>query len=154
MSSLPPVKVRKSSIRDLPSASELAERYASFDATPTIADVEGMYARSPEYFFVAEDDLGRVVGFVIGYERKGIPEEVLRAWNAKRVGYVDLMAVDPSHRGMGLGRALMNAVLDEFRRNHVDIVNLDVPVEQEAAIGLYRSVGFSIRAYNMKKRLA
>jgi len=46
----------------------------------------------------------------------------------------------------------MNAILDEFRRNHIDIVNLDVPSEQEAAVRLYRSLGFSIRAYNMRKR--
>lgn len=47
----------------------------------------------------------------------------------------------------------MNVVLDEFRKNHVDIVNLDVSAEQEAAVGLCRSLGFSIRAYNMRKRL-
>jgi ribosomal protein S18 acetylase RimI-like enzyme len=54
---------------------------------------------------------------------------------------------------MGVGRALMNVILDEFRRNHVDIVNLDVPGEQEAALGLYKSLGFFIRDYNMRKRL-
>lgn len=145
--------VRKCSTSDLRAASELAESYTSFDTTPTQADIEGMHARNPEYFFVAENNHGRVIGFAYGYERRGLPEEVLRSWNAQRVGYVELMAVDPSHRRMGVGRALLNAILDEFRKNHVDIVNLDVPVEQEAAVGLYRSLGFSIRAYNMRKRL-
>ena len=74
-------------------------------------------------------------------------------WKANRVGYLDLMAVDASHRRMGVGRALIDAILDEFRKNHVDLVNLDVPAEQEAAVGLYQSVGFSIRAYSMMKRL-
>ena len=147
------VKVRKCSDRDLHAVSELAQRYNSFDTDPTFADIEGMYARKQEYFFVAENDNGRVIGFITGYERKGLPDEVLRSWNANRVGYVDLMAVDPSHRRMGAGRALLTAILDEFRKNHVDIVDLDVPAEQEAAVGLYRSLGFAIRSYNMRKRL-
>ena len=147
------VTVRKCSTSDLRAVSELAGSYTSFDTTPTQADIEGMQARNPEYFFVAENDHGRIIGFAFGYERKELPEEVLRSWNAKQVGYVELMAVDPSHRRMGVGRALMNAMLEEFRKNHVDIVNLDVPVEQEAAVGLYRSLGFSNRAYNMTKRL-
>ncbi len=146
-------KVRKCSPADVRVVSELAEKYTSFDTTPTVVDIEGMYSRNPGYFFVAEDDREAIIGFITGYERKGIPEEVLRTWNANRVGYVDLMAVDPSYRRIGVGRALMNAVLDEFRRNHVDIVNLDVPGEQQAALGLYRALGFSVRAYNMSKRL-
>jgi ribosomal protein S18 acetylase RimI-like enzyme len=91
------VKVRKCSPGDLHAVTELAQRYTSFDTIPTFADIGGMHARNPEYFFVAENDHGKVVGFITGYERKGIPEEVLRTWNANRVGYVDLMAVDPSH---------------------------------------------------------
>ena len=145
--------MRKSSFADLKAVVELAQSYASFDTMPTIDDIEGMQARNPEYFFIAEDDHGRVIGFVTGYERKGIPEEVLRNWNARRVGYVELMAVDPSHRRTGVGRALMKAILDEFRRNSVDIVNLDVPASEKPALGLYNSLGFSTRAYNMRKRL-
>lgn len=148
------VIVRKCSTSDLRVVSELAESYASFDTTPTQADIEGMYARNPEYFFVAENDHGRIIGFASGYEKTGLPEEVLRSWNAKRVGYVELMAVDPSQRRRGVGRALMNAIIDEFHRNNVDVVNLDAPAEQEAAIGLYRSLGFSVRSYNMAKRVS
>ena len=147
------IEVRKCSANDLPVVSEIAQRYASFDTTPIFADIEGIYARNPEYFFVGEAIDGQVIGFITGYERKGLPEEVLRSWNANRVGYIELMAVDPSHRRMGAGRALMTGLLDEFRRNQVDIVDLDVPAEQEAAVGLYRKLGFSIRAHNMRKRL-
>jgi ribosomal protein S18 acetylase RimI-like enzyme len=147
------MRVRLCSAKDLQSIVDLAQRYTSFDTKPTFADVEGMYARNPEYFYVAEGDQGRIVGFITGYERKGLPEEVLRTWNAKRVGYVDLMAVDLQYRRMGVGRSLMNTLLNHFRRNEIEIVNLDVPGGQNAAVGLYRSLGFSIRAYNMRKRL-
>ncbi len=79
------VKVRPCSSNDLQSVFEIAEKYTSFDATPTFVDIEGMYSRNPDYFFVAEDNSGRVTGFIAGYERKGLPENVLRTWNAKRL---------------------------------------------------------------------
>ncbi len=148
------VNVRPCSSNDLPSVYEIAEKYTSFDATPTFVDIEGMYSRNPNYFFVAEDDSGQVTGFITGYERKGLPESVLRTWNAKKVGYIDLMAVDSRYRRKGIGRALMNTLLDHFQRNGIDIVNLDVPTEQEAAVELYKKLGFYVRAYNMRKRLA
>jgi ribosomal protein S18 acetylase RimI-like enzyme len=148
------VSVRKCSAKDLQTVTELADRYTLFDTKPTFADIEGIFARNPEYFYVAEGDQGRVVGFITGYERKGLPEEVLRTWRAKRVGYVDLMAVDTAYRRMGVGKSLMNTLLNQFRKDGIDIVNLDVPGGQDAAIGLYRSLGFSIRAYNMRKRLS
>lgn len=146
--------MRKASAQDLLAVTQLAAECASFDATPTLADIKVMQASNPEYFFVADDDGGRVVGFVAGQEKKGIPQEVLEAWSASKVGYVELMAVHPAYRRTGVGRALMNAILEEFRKNHIDVVNLDVPVEQGAAVGLYQSIGFSVRAYFMRKRLA
>jgi ribosomal protein S18 acetylase RimI-like enzyme len=147
------MKIRPCFPRDLKPIVDLAQRYTSFDTKPTFADIEGMYARNPEYFYVAEDDQGRVLGFVSGYERKGLPEEVLRTWNAKKVGYIELMAVDMPYRRKGVGKKLMNTLLNEFQRNGIDIVNLDVPGGQEAAIGLYKSLGFQVRAYNMRKRI-
>ena len=146
------VELSKYAPEDLKAVTELAQRFSSFDTTPTLADIEGMYSRSPEYFFVAKDH-GSAIGFVTGYERKGIPDEVLQSWSSKRVGYVDLMAVDPNFRRKGVGMALMNMLLDQFQRNGIDTVHLDVPVEQEAAVGLYRKIGFKVRAYNMRKRL-
>ena len=132
------VKVRPCSSNDLQSVFEIAEKYTSFDATPTFVDIEGMYSRNPDYFFVAEDNSGRATGFITGYERKGLPENVLRTWNAKRVGYVELMAVDSRYTRKGIGRALMNTLLEHFQRNGIDIVNLDVPTEQEAAVEPYK----------------
>ncbi len=146
-------RVRPCTPKDLVEVWQIAEKYTSFDATPTPADIEGLYAKNSEFFFVAQHDDGRIVGFITGYERKGVPENVLRTWNAARVGYIDLMAVEASFRRMGVGTDLLNTLLENFSRVGIDLVLLDVPVEQEAAVRLYKKEGFDVRAYNMKKYL-
>lgn len=131
----------------------IAEKYASFDTKLTSADIEGLYTRNPEYFLVALDASSNVIGFITGYERKGLPDEVLRNWNAKRVGYVDLMAVDEAHRRAGAGTALLDSLLSRFKSAGIDVVILDVPKTGLAAVNLYEKTGFQVRAYNMMKRL-
>jgi len=60
-------------VTNLNAVYRLAADHASFDATPTFADIQGLYERNPEYFYVATEDSGEIVGFITGYERKGIP---------------------------------------------------------------------------------
>lgn len=52
------------------------------------------------------------------------------------------VGVDPAAQGCGLGRRLMEALLAEVRRAGSKRVLLEVAVDSEAAIGLYRSLGF------------
>src|SRR5436853_6412362 len=108
-----PWNVRKCHKEDLPKVLDLAERYTSFDAMPTMPDIELMYERNENNFFVAEGDRGNILGFATGYEKKGIPQEVVRSWKAKRVGYLALMAGDVQHRKQCIGAALLKWVLDQ-----------------------------------------
>ncbi len=80
-------KVRMCSTRDLRSVFQITEKHTSFDAAPTFADIEGLYARNPDCFFVAEDDSEGMIDFITGYEKSGIPENVLRTWNACELGH-------------------------------------------------------------------
>ena len=57
--------IREYQPSDEPSVLRLAEKYASWDATSTRADLQGFAAREPDLFLVAEMS-GRVVGFVYG----------------------------------------------------------------------------------------
>lgn len=59
-------------------------------------------------------------------------------------GQITNIAVDPSARRRGVGRALMLAVMEEARRKRRDLVSLslEVRVSNEAAISLYTSCGF------------
>ncbi len=53
----------------------LAKKYASWDTTPTEADLAGFWSSDPELFLVAELD-GKVVGFLVGREPRDILDEV------------------------------------------------------------------------------
>jgi GNAT superfamily N-acetyltransferase len=57
-----------------------------------------------------------------------------------RHGFVQSMATDPGHRGLGLGRAVFTALLDWFRAEGIGAVDLHASADGEA---LYRSFGFT-----------
>ncbi|GAA0854051.1 GNAT family N-acetyltransferase [Aliiglaciecola litoralis] len=66
---------------------------------------------------------------------------------AKRIHFCRL-AVSPSHRGKGLGRTLVNSLM-QHAPNHVDGngYSLFVMADNEIAIKLYQSLGFHLAQY-------
>ena len=73
-------------------------------------------------------------------------------WNARRVGYVELMAVVPERRKRGIGEALIEELLDELKRARADVVLLDCPAEAIEAEKLYAKMGFETKYRGMKRR--
>lgn len=57
-------------------------------------------------------------------------------------GDVQTIAVAPATRGIGLGRALMHALITEARRRHVAEIFLEVRADNPIARALYDSLGF------------
>lgn len=55
------------------------------------------------------------------------------------------VAVRPEARASGIGRDLVSLVMEEAEQSAATIVTLEVRRENEAAIGLYRSFGFTER---------
>ena len=76
------------------------------------------------------------------------------AWTREAVGHAELVRVDaslsrlarvgiaPAHRGRGLGRQLVEAVLAEAAGRAIRAVDLNVYEHNGPAIRLYRSLGF------------
>ena len=93
-----------------------------------------------------------VVGYVIAGIR--IPtlfarlEKRTRAWMGfatdleEHTGHIMNIAVDPDHRGLGLGTALLQAGLDHLRRMDATCAELEVRTDNETAIRLYERHGF------------
>ncbi len=52
------------------------------------------------------------------------------------------MYVDPTARGLGLGRLILEAIEAEAQRQGLQRLALETGVHQPEAIGLYRNAGF------------
>jgi ribosomal-protein-alanine acetyltransferase len=79
------------------------------------------------HYLAARED-GALVGYG-GLVRMGTEAEV------------HTLAVDPAYQGRGVGRALLGALLEHA---HGATVFLEVRTDNETAIALYRSAGFTV----------
>ncbi|MGB9611454.1 MAG: GNAT family N-acetyltransferase [Bryobacteraceae bacterium] len=59
-----------------------------------------------------------------------------------RLGYIDLLAVDPSMQGQGLGRQMLRAMLAYLKQQGCEHAHLECLVNNQAGNRLYRSEGF------------
>jgi ribosomal-protein-alanine N-acetyltransferase len=85
---------------------------------------------SPHAFpLAAFDSSGRLVGYIC-------PMQLLDE------GHILDVAVDPALRGTGVGRLLVQQVLEDCRRGGASFVSLEARVSNYSAIGLYRKMGF------------
>ncbi len=128
----------------------LANRYASFDSEVSEADFQPAWSFT-RGLLIAEDG-GRVIGFVFAYLRE-VPGEVLRRWDASKVAQIELLVVDPSFRSQGIGKDLLDRLLEILKEENVDYVLLHCPAKAIEAKRLYDKMGFEVRAYAMKKHL-
>jgi ribosomal protein S18 acetylase RimI-like enzyme len=91
--------------------------------------------RDPEASRVAELD-GRVVGFMLGEVRGG------EFGQEEPTGWIEFFGVDPDHRGRGLGRQLMQALLAHFRARGVRVVRTLADRNDAEITGFLRAAGF------------
>ena len=105
-----------------------AQLFAGDDPWPPAAFVHGIAARHNHYVAARED------GTLVGYA--GIP----RLGRVPPFEYeVHTIGVDPACQGRGVGRLLLHDLLDFAGRGEI---YLEVRTDNDAAIGLYESVGF------------
>jgi ribosomal protein S18 acetylase RimI-like enzyme len=96
---------------------------------PDLDDIQTAYLDTGACFVVAEVD-GNLAGTgALTEEEPG-------------VGRLVRMSVSPAHRGKGLGRALVNYLLDEARSRGYHQVVCETNHDWHDAIGLYRACGF------------
>jgi mycothiol synthase len=63
---------------------------------------------------------------------------------AGSVARIDMLGVDPDHRGKGVGSAVLAAGLSLLRQRGVNILKLTVDSENDAALALYSAAGFEV----------
>ena len=91
--------------------------------------------RQSHVLLIAEDAGGRI-GFILLLD--SMPDEVTRMPQA----FIAYMAVEPSHRGRGIGSRLLAAAEDEARRRGLPYMGLMVTEENAAARSLYERAGY------------
>lgn len=73
----------------------------------------------------------------------------------KRVGHISSLGITilKSHWNKGIGRQLMEAQVEYAKNNGISKINLEVRVDNPAAIHLYEKVGFEIEGTNRRSML-
>jgi ribosomal protein S18 acetylase RimI-like enzyme len=84
---------------------------------------------------IAEED-GTRAGFLLMLD--GMPDEV----TGEPQAFIAYMAVEPSSRGKGIGRALLAAAEDEARRRGLPYISLMVTEDNAAARAIYERAGY------------
>lgn len=93
-----------------------------------IGSLTQAFEQNPSYFLVAEQD-EQITGFIYG--RRILDE-----------GEILNLAVKPSERSAGAGKALVQALLERFGREKVLQVFLEVRESNFGAISFYQGLGF------------
>lgn len=94
--------------------------------------------RDPEGSVVAETDGpdSQVIGFMLGEVRSG--EFGLE----EPTGWIEVLGVDPDHRGKSVGRKLADAMLEHFRTRGAKSVRTLVDEDRGELQGFFQSLGF------------
>lgn len=105
----------------------------------TVADLQQRMAQpwfDPAGFFVARRAAG-----MVGYHWTKVHDDM--------IGEVYVLGIDPAEQRSGLGRALTLVGLHHLRDAGLDTVMLYVESDNQAAVGLYTSLGFSRTAVDV-----
>jgi ribosomal protein S18 acetylase RimI-like enzyme len=107
-----------------------------------LGDVTGRVDRT--LVLVAVED-GRILGTATLEDDHRVEEDEDPPLRPEEV-HIRMVGVDPSARGRGIGRALMDACLDEARRRGRTLVTLHTTARMKAAQRMYESMGFTREA--------
>jgi GNAT superfamily N-acetyltransferase len=145
--------LRIANLDDLPSLLEFEQRLikAERPMDPSIKDGNISYydisemikARNSEVFVV---ELGHEI-VASGYAKIIDDRPYLKH---KKQGYLGFMFVPEEHRGKGLNKLILNALIDWCKARNVFEIRLDVYDVNDPAIKAYRKAGFKNYLINMR----
>ena len=84
---------------------------------------------------------GENATILVGRKRDAIVATALVGHDGHR-GWVYYVAVDPAHRGKGLGRTIMGAAEDWLRKTGIEKLMLMIRPENTAVRNFYESIGY------------
>ena len=153
------VEIRRATLKDikeiLPVWGELAVFHSTLDPafTPSAQWPReyGTYLRSlmtrDDAIALVARDAGEIVGYAVGRVTMLPP-----FFEQRYRGYIHDVFVKPQFRRHGIGRRLIDAILQWLHQQEVLLVELTVATNNEA-VGFWERLGFSVYMQQMKKDL-
>lgn len=92
----------------------------------------------PQHTFLAYID-GKCIGCIVSKLDDHLKPNAL---TKRKRGYIAMLAVDPNHRRLGLGRTLIAKAIEQMKAEEADEVVLETEITNIAALKLYESFGF------------
>lgn len=120
--------LRRATLQDIEKVVEIEKTSYTFPWTQPLFLRE---LDNPVSRFFVWDEEGTVVGYIC-------------YWVVEDEAYLANIALDPSWRGLGLGRMLLKGSMERLKREGVQEVVLEVRQGNKTALALYRSVGFRV----------
>lgn len=141
-------RVRAARLEEGEEVAQLAERgfrHHRYLSDPFIPEPRGRYSRRlwvlnafqgrADAIYVAEDE-GRITGFVLLKSKKDRSNGL--------VGGIDLLAVDESHAGLGIGKALVAQAIGHYAGQQIP-VQVGTQGKNIPAVRLYTQMGFELK---------
>ena len=120
--------LRRMNAEDIPAVHALEEQLFPEDAWP-VAAFESELAQVETRTYWVYEDQSKVVGYA------GL-------CTVLPISDVQTIAIDPEYQGQGLGRKLLQVLVDTAVEQHALDLMLEVRFDNPVAIGLYESMGF------------
>lgn len=91
------------------------------------------------HFFLVAETNDKVIGMITGHVGE---RDESRVYKIERIGFIDEVCVHPSYRTSGIGRKLLDAMLELLYSEGVEFIGVGVAFKNPA-FHFYKSCGFS-----------
>ena len=133
------ITVRPMNVKDIRQAADIHRKVVRGDPDLDINyKIEDLFAsfikKSPKTCIVAEKD-NKVVGFIVG---------CIKEWGfgVERSGWIEMIEVDPTFMGKGIGTTLGEALISYFKDEGLKQVYTSVRWDSADLISFFKSIGF------------
>lgn len=128
------IHIRKGKVEDIPAALELVIELATYEKAPhevkvTVEEMTTHFLNKVFEFFVAEIN-GKIIGIALYYYKYS-------TWKGRCI-YLDDIVVKEEYRNKGIGKQLMNALIDVAKKEKVRKLEWQVLKWNTPAIEFYK----------------